>query len=99
MGKLKTSPTVVQKYSSKLERLHNFWPKGAMKPFIFCNVVGSEDESHVGQSGTAPVGMESKRNNKEAKKIVSLTCMYCVFCIHACAHINYDNGIVVIVMW
>ena len=72
-GKLKTSPTVERKYSIKLDRLQGFWPKGSRKPFAFCNIVGSEDENHGGgQGGTAPVGVESKRNNKEAKKIVSL---------------------------
>ena len=69
---MKTSPTVVGRYSSKLERLSTFWPKGHMKPFVFCNVVGSEDEHHKSQdSAAAAVGVESKRNNKEAKKIVS----------------------------
>ena len=71
-GKLRTSPTVERRYSAKLERLRGFWPNGSKKPLVFCNVVGSEDEnSGAGQNGSAPVGVESKRNNKEAKKIVS----------------------------
>lgn len=70
-GMLKTSPTVERRYSTKLDRLREFWPKGSRKPFVFCNIVGSEDENHsAGQEGTAAVGVESKRNNKEAKKIV-----------------------------
>ena len=72
-GMLKTSPTIERRYSTKLDRLREFWPKGSRKPFVFCNIVGSEDENHsAGQEGTAAVGVESKRNNKEAKKIVSL---------------------------
>ena len=69
-GKLRTSRTVVQRYSTKLECLKNFWPT-RQKQFVFCNVVGSEDEHHTSQDGAAAVGVESKRNNKEAKKIVS----------------------------
>ena len=69
-GKLKTSPTVVRRYASELERLKTFWPSH-QKQFVFCDVVGSEAEHHTGQDGTAAVGAESKRNNKEAKKIVS----------------------------
>lgn len=67
-GRLETSPTV----AVKLDRLNNFWPRGPLKPFVFVNVVGNEDEHHTGQDGAASVGMESKRNNKEAKKIVSV---------------------------
>ena len=81
-GKLRTSPTVEKRYSAKLDRLRDFWPKGSRKPFVFCNVVGSEDENHgAGQDRTAPVGVESKRNNKEAKKIVSLKLCYklCIY--------------------
>lgn len=71
-GKLQTSPSVARRYSVKLERLNNFWPRGPSKPFVFVNVVGNEDEYHTSQDGAASVGTESKRNNKEAKKIVSL---------------------------
>ena len=76
-GKLQTSPKVAIMYSGKLERLQHFWPKGPRKPFVFVNVVGSEDEHHAGQDGAAPVGVESKRNNKEAKKIVSMLHSFC----------------------
>ena len=70
--KLRTSHTVARRYSDKLERLNNFWPRGPAKPFVFVNIVGNEDEYHTGQDGAASVGMESKKNNKEAKKIVSV---------------------------
>ena len=80
-GRLKTSLTVEGRYSPKLDRLQGFWPKGSRKPFVFCNVVGSEDENQGGgQDGTGPVGAESKRNNKEAKKIVSLSILCCKWC-------------------
>ena len=70
--RLRTNPTVARRYSDKLERLNNFWPRGPSKPFVFVNIVGNEDEHHTGQDGAASVGTESKRNNKEAKKIVSV---------------------------
>ena len=38
----------------------------------FCNVIGRENENHTGQKGTAKVGLESKRNSREAKKIVRI---------------------------
>jgi superfamily I DNA and/or RNA helicase len=83
-GRLRTSPTVERRYSAKLERLQGFWPRGPRKPFVFCNVVGSEDENNgARQDGTAPVGVESKRNNKEAKKIVSLSILCrIIICTH-----------------
>ena len=74
-GRLKTSHTVLRRYERKLQRLDNFWPRGTMKPFAFCNVVGSEDEHRTSQDTAAPVGVESKKNNREAKKIVSCTWM------------------------
>ena len=57
-------------------RLQHFWPQGKEKPFVFCNVVGREAETHTGQKGTARVGLESKYNKQEAMKIVrtSLNC-------------------------
>ena len=50
--------------------LQHFWPQGKEKPFVFCNVVGREAETHTGQKGTARVGLESKYNKEEAMKIV-----------------------------
>lgn len=50
--------------------LHDFWPNTRKRPFVFCDIIGSEVESHTGQKGTARVGLESKYNVKEAKKIV-----------------------------
>lgn len=38
---------------------------------VFCNVIGEEDEVHTGKKGKARVGLESKFNVKEARKIVS----------------------------
>ena len=61
--------------------LQRFWPQGKERPFVFCNVVGREAETHTGQKGTARVGLESKYNKEEAMKIVrtSLNCVVCVF--------------------
>ena len=49
---------------------HKFWPN-PKKPFVFCNVVAKEDESHMGKKGSQRIGFESKFNVDEAKKIVS----------------------------
>jgi len=65
-GKLKTDYSV----PTWNARLHDFWPKGGKKPFVFCDVTGREAETHTGQKGTARVGLESKYNKEEAKKIV-----------------------------
>ena len=48
----------------------NFWPKGKNKPFVFCDIIGKEGESHTGQKGKIRVGLESKFNREEAVKIV-----------------------------
>lgn len=69
--KLQTDPSVAVKYRQLLDRLNEFWPGGRDKPLLFCNVVGEEEENHTGHRGTARVGLESKRNCEEAKKIVS----------------------------
>ena len=49
----------------------HFWPGGPRKPFVFVHVEGTESESHTGRKGKARVGLESKYNEKEARKIVS----------------------------
>ena len=54
-----------------VKRLERFWPRRG-KPMVFCNVIGEEDEVHTGKKGKARVGLESKFNVKEAKKIVSM---------------------------
>ena len=68
-GKLKTDPAVKSR-TGKEAHLQRFWPQGKQKPFVFCNVVGREAETHTGQKGTARVGLESKYNKEEAMKIV-----------------------------
>jgi len=65
-GKLKTDSSV----PTREARLRDFWPKGGNKPFVFCDVIGREAETHTGQKGTARVGLESKYNKEEARKIV-----------------------------
>ena len=52
--------------------LRRFWPQGEDKPFVFVNVVGTEGGEHTGQRGKTKVGLESKFNRDEARKIVSL---------------------------
>ena len=50
--------------------LHGFWPQGRRRPFVFCDIIGREAETHTGKMGTARVGLESKYNKEEARKIV-----------------------------
>ena len=68
-GKLKTDRQVAKKLKEKVASLHHFWPQEG-KPFAFCDVVGIEKEVHTGQKGKARVGLESKYNEEEGKKIV-----------------------------
>jgi len=56
--------------NNKEANLYGFWPQGRRRPFVFCDVIGREAETHTGQKGTARVGLESKYNKEEAKKIV-----------------------------
>ena len=70
---LQTSPFVGQKYDGRLDRLDGFWPQGRDLPLVFCDVIGEEEENHTGHRGTARVGLESKRNTKEARKIVRIS--------------------------
>lgn len=67
--------------TEKEAHLQRFWPQGKERPFVFCNVVGREAETHTGQKGTARVGLESKYNKEEAMKIVrtSLNCVVCLY--------------------
>ena len=67
--------------TEKEAHLQRFWPQGMERPFVFCNVVGREAETHTGQKGTARVGLESKYNKEEAVKIVrtSLNCVVCLY--------------------
>ncbi len=51
--------------------LNNFWPRGEGKPFVFVDLVGEEGREHTGHRGKTKVGLESKFNKDEAKKIVS----------------------------
>ena len=56
--------------NNKEANLYGFWPQGRRRPFVFCDIIGREAETHTGQKGTARVGLESKYNKEEAKKIV-----------------------------
>ena len=38
---------------------------------VFCDIVGKEEEVHTGMKDTAKVGLGSKYNPAEARKIVS----------------------------
>ena len=69
--RLRTDSSVMYR-RDKEALLSRFWPKGKEKPFVFCDVVGQEGESHTGQKGMARVGLGSKYNEKEAKKIVRI---------------------------
>ena len=53
-------------------RLKKFWPgpKGEKCPIMFVNVVGEEGQHPTG-SKDANVGIDSKFNEREAKKAVS----------------------------
>ena len=69
-GKLKTDEQVAKKRRDKAASLCRFWPQWE-KPFVFCDIIGTEKEEHTGQKGKARVGLESKYNEKEARQIVS----------------------------
>ena len=69
-GKLKTGHGVVKNRAEEVARLQEFWPQKGI-PFVFCDIIGSEGV-HIGQKGKARVGIESKYNEKEARKIVSV---------------------------
>ena len=56
--------------------LKKFWPQGENKPFVFVNIEGREGSEHTGQRGKAKVGLESKYNKDEAKKIVSIKIIF-----------------------
>ena len=53
--------------------LRNFWPQGERMPLVFVDLVGREGGEHTGQRGKTKVGLESKFNKDEARKIVSIT--------------------------
>ena len=58
--------------------LVNFWPQGKDKPFVFVDLVGEEGREHTGHRGKTKVGLESKFNKDEAKKIVSSNFVSCI---------------------
>jgi len=68
-GKLMTDNEIRHRKNGEAH-LFGFWPQGRKRPFVFCDVIGREAETHTGQKGTARVGLESKYNKEEAKKIV-----------------------------
>ena len=68
--KLKTDSEVAKKREKEVTSLKEFWPQKGI-PLVFCDIIGSEGV-HIGQKGKARVGIESKYNEKEARKIVSV---------------------------
>ena len=40
---------------------------------VFCQVVGEEEDGHIGLKGRAKVDSQSKFNKREAEKIVSMS--------------------------
>ena len=66
-GKLKTSQRLA--YRHQLTGLERFWP--SKYPFLFCDLMSSEKESHTGHHKAVRVGLESKYNQTEAIRVVS----------------------------
>ena len=62
--------SVNQQRRRDVARLADFWPQWGI-PFVFCDIIGEENEVHTGRKDKARVGLESKFNVKEARKIVS----------------------------
>ena len=55
---------------------------------MFVDVVGKEGREHTGHKGKTKVGLESKFNKDEAKKIVSNTLVcHCIAVKNIIAHI------------
>jgi len=75
---LETDRSILHEVRRWEAHLNNFWPQGGRRPFVFCDIIGREAENHTGQMGTARVGLESKYNTEEAKKLVRNVVM------HAC---------------
>lgn len=70
-GKLKTDGAMIPRRRNIPEaHLHNFWPQGEGMPLVFVDLVGREGGEHTGQRGKTKVGLESKFNRDEARKIV-----------------------------
>ena len=74
-GELETAESVKMR-SSPGENLDGFWP-GPQKsrcPIVFCNVIGKEDDHKTGSkaAGGKKIGTDSKRNETEAIKVVSV---------------------------
>ena len=77
-----TTGDSVRNRSDSEAHLISFWPQGAIKPFVFCDMIGKEAVNYTGQEGTARVGLESKYNEKEAKKIVTSDIHECPILFH-----------------
>lgn len=69
-GELETAPSVKDRVNPET-KLVGFWPQGPNLPIVFCNVVGEEGQSETGRQGQKKVGIDSKFNRTEAKKVVS----------------------------
>ena len=50
--------------------LKGFWPRGPQMPTLFCDIVGVEGEFKAGSKGEKQIGIGSKFNIEEAKKVV-----------------------------
>ena len=59
---------------NKSKYLKKFWPnQDPTTPFVFCDVIGTEEVTDTEFINKVRVGQESKYNPKEADKIVRIT--------------------------
>ena len=70
--RLLTNPTTKQEMRKKAKHLKTFWPNwDPTTPFVFCDVIGTEQVTDTEFIDDIRVGQESKSNPEEADKIVS----------------------------
>ena len=60
----------VKRRTNPESKLKGFWPQGEECPIMFVDVVGEEGQHLTGSKG-ASIGVDSKFNEEEAKKVVS----------------------------
>ena len=60
----------VKRRTNPESKLKGFWPQGEECPIMFVDVVGEEGQDSTGSKG-ASIGVDSKFNEEEAKKVVS----------------------------
>ena len=72
-----TNSTTAKEMEIKANKLKQLWPnKNPSTPFVFCDVIGTEAVTDTEFVSKTRVGQESKFNNQEADKIVSLGTLY-----------------------